>query len=93
MGIINYKCVTTFENAMTMSLFTIIDLCTHETQNENFLHRFWVDVLHETHVILKKFNTVISFHSHIACLNCKFLHNLHNKWFNVYIYTSTVITI
>jgi len=36
MGIINYKCVITFENAMTMSLFFIIDLCTHETQNENF---------------------------------------------------------
>lgn len=36
MGIINYKCVTTFENAMTVSLFFIIDLCTYETQNENF---------------------------------------------------------
>jgi len=36
MGIINYKCVITFENVMTISLFFIIDLCTHETQNENF---------------------------------------------------------
>jgi len=36
MGIINYKWFITFENVMTISLFFIIDLCTHETQNEKF---------------------------------------------------------